>query len=138
QRQRTPPPPPASPPPLSLFSAPFLADTDTLTFELYKINDPSSTPLARNQRFKAVVALHDVLKPTVLFPPGFWLILAGMVFIVAMPARARPAGAFAIAVAGSATIYVLTFLPFGVAADFRYRYRCVAARLVRAGAVVGS
>src|SRR5215470_14123123 len=35
----------------------FLADPDTLTFELYKINDPSQTPLARNARFKAVLAL---------------------------------------------------------------------------------
>ena len=113
----------------------FLADTDTLTFELYKINDPSVTPLARNDRFKAVIALHDVLKPTLLFRPGFWLILAGMVVIAATPARTRPAGAFAIAVAGSATIYVLTFLPFGVAADFRYGYWCVPACLVAAAAL---
>src|SRR5262245_32213180 len=113
----------------------FLADTDTLTFELYKINDPSVTPLARNDRFKAVVALHDEIDQTVLFRPGFWLILAGMVFIAAMPARTRPAGAFAIAVAGSATIYVLTFLPFGVAADFRYGYWCVPACLVAAAAL---
>jgi hypothetical protein len=113
----------------------FLADTDTLTLELYKINDASLTPLARSERFKAVVALHDELDQTVLFRPGFWLILAGMVFIAAMPARARPAGAFAIAVAGSATIYVLTFLPFGVAADFRYGYWCVPACLVAAAAL---
>src|SRR5262245_51380616 len=113
----------------------FLTDTDTLTFELYKINDPLLTPLARSDRFKAVVALHDELDQTVLFRPGFWLILAGMVFIAAMPARTRPAGAFAIAVAGSATIYVLTFLPFGVAADFRYGYWCVPACLVAAAAL---
>jgi len=81
------------------------------------------------------VALQDELKSTVLFRPGFWLILAGMVVIAAMPARTRPAGAFAIAVAGSATIYVLTFLPFGVAADFRYGYWCVPACLVAAVAL---
>src|SRR5215475_5986703 len=113
----------------------FLADPDTLTFELYKINDPELTPLARNDRFKAVLVLHDELDQTVLFRPGFWLILAGMVVIAAMPARTRPAGAFAIAVAGSATIYVLTFLPFGVAADFRYGYWCVPACLVAAAAL---
>jgi len=113
----------------------FLADPDTLTYELYKINDPALTPLADNTRFKAVIALHDLLKPTVLFRPGFWLILAGMIVIAAMPARRRPAGAFAIAVAGSATIYVLTFLPFGVAADFRYGYWCVPACLVAAAAL---
>jgi hypothetical protein len=38
-------------------------------------------------------------------------------------------------VAGSATIYVLTFLPFGVAADFRYGYWCVPACLVSAAAL---
>jgi len=113
----------------------FLADPDTLTYELYKINDPALTPLAHNSRFKAAVALQDELKSTVLFRPGFWLILAGMVVIAAMPARTRPAGAFAIAVAGSATIYVLTFLPFGVAADFRYGYWCVPACLVAAVAL---
>jgi hypothetical protein len=107
----------------------FLADPDTLTFELYKLNDPAM-PLAGNNRFKAMVALHDTLKPTVLFRPGCWLILAGMIVIAAMPARTRRAGAFAIAVAGSATIYVLSFLPFGVAADFRYGYWCVPACLV--------
>src|SRR5262245_27692295 len=112
----------------------FLADPDTLTYELYRINDPA-TPLAGNNRFKTMVALHDTLKPTVLFRPGFWLILAGMIVIVAMPARTRRAGAFAIAVAGSATIYVLTFLPFGVAADFRYGYWCVPACLVSAAAL---
>jgi hypothetical protein len=52
-----------------------------------------------------------------------------------MTARTRRAGAFAIAVAGSATIYVLTFLPFGVAADFRYGYWCVPACLVAATAL---
>jgi len=113
----------------------FLANPDTLTFELYKINDPSLTPLARNDRFKAVLALHDELDQTVLFRPGFWLIIAGMVAIAAMPVRTRPAGAFVIAVAGSATIYVLTFLPFGVAADFRYGYWCVPACLVAVAAL---
>jgi hypothetical protein len=113
----------------------FLADSDTLTYELYNIDDPALTPLARNSRFKAAVALHDELKSTVLFRPGFWLILAGMMVIAAMPARTRPAGAFAIAVAGSATIYVLTFLPFGVAADFRYGYWCVPACLVAVAAL---
>jgi hypothetical protein len=112
----------------------FLADPDTLTFELYRINDPA-TPLAGNNRFKTMVALHDTLKPTVLFRPGCWLILAGMIVIVAMPARTRRAGAFAIAVAGSASIFVLTFLPFGVAADFRYGYWCVPACLVAAAAL---
>lgn len=107
----------------------FLTDPNTLTLELYNANDPSKTPLAGNSRFKAVVALHDRLKATVLFRPGVWLILAAMICGMAAPARTTPSGAFAIGVAGSAVIYVLTFLPFGVAADFRYGYWCVLASL---------
>jgi hypothetical protein len=116
----------------------FLADPDTLTLELYDASDPARTPLAGSSRFKAVVALNDVLKSTILFRPGFWLILAGIVCALAMPARATPAGAFAIAVAGSAAIFVLTFLPFGVAADFRYGYWCVPASLVAAAALIAA
>src|SRR5215813_887061 len=59
----------------------FLADPDTLTYELYKLNDPA-TPLAGNNRFKTMAALHETLKSTVLFRPGFWLILSGMIVIV--------------------------------------------------------
>ena len=82
------------------------------------------------------MALHDTLKPTSLFRPGFWLHSRRHAScVVAWPARATPAGAFAIAVAGSAAIYVLTFLPFGVAADFRYGYWCVPACLVAAAAL---
>lgn len=113
----------------------FLADPNTLTLELYKINDPSRTPLADNSRFRAVLAVHDALKATMLFRPGFWLILAGLVCGMAMPARATPAGAFAIAVTGSAIIYLFTFLPFGVAGDFRYGYWSVLASLVGAVAL---
>jgi hypothetical protein len=40
-----------------------------------------------------------------------------------------PAGAFALATSGSAIIYVLTYAPFGVAADFRYAYWAVLAAL---------
>ncbi|MEZ5788094.1 MAG: hypothetical protein R3D62_16845 [Xanthobacteraceae bacterium] len=40
-----------------------------------------------------------------------------------------PAGAFALAMSGSAIVYVLTYLPFGVAPDFRYAYWAVLAAL---------
>lgn len=116
----------------------FLVDPNTLTLELYEADNPARTPLAQNGRFKAMVALHDMLKPTMLFRPGFWLILAGMIGALGLPARATPAGAFAIAVAGSAIIYVLTFLPFGVAADFRYGYWSVLASLVAALALLAA
>src|SRR5262245_51173618 len=63
----------------------FLASPDTLTLELYNANDPAKTPMAERSAFQAILKLHDELDQTVLFRPGFWLILAGMVFIAAMP-----------------------------------------------------
>jgi len=83
-----------------------------------------------------VLALHDALKPTVLFRLGFWLILAGAIGAFAWRARATPAGAFAIGVTGSAIIYVMTFFMVGVASDFRYGYWCVLATLAGAAAVL--
>ena len=73
------------------------------------------------------------LTTTVLFLQLFWLILAVGVCAIALPARATPAGAFAVGVSASAIAYVMTFLAVGVAADFRYGYWCVLATL--AGAV---
>lgn len=49
-----------------------------------------------------------------------------------------PAGAFALAMSGSAIIYVLTYLPFGVAPDFRYAYWAVLAALTGGAAVLGA
>jgi len=62
----------------------------------------------------------------------FWLTLAGLCFVLAIPARATASGAFVVGVAGSGILYVLAFLPLGVAADFRYAYWCVLAGLVSA------
>jgi hypothetical protein len=104
-----------------------------LTLELYQANDPAKTPLAQNRYFQSAVALHDMLKRTVLFRIGFWLVLAITVCAWAWRTRATAAGAFAIGVTGSAIVYVMTFLPVGVAAEFRYGYWCVLATL--AGAV---
>ena len=86
--------------------------------------------------FKALVALHDALQPTLLFRPGLWLILALAIGGFAWRARATPAGAFAIGVTASAAVYVLSFFPLGVAADFRYAYWCVLATLAGAVATV--
>src|SRR5262249_27980013 len=116
----------------------FLADPNTLTLELYKANDPSKTPLAQKPLFKTILSIHDALRTTVLFRPGFWLVLASLICGMAVPVRATPSGAFAIGVAGSGVLYVMTFLPFGVAADFRYGYWCVVASLVAAIAMVAA
>ena len=49
-----------------------------------------------NPFFKPVLELHHLLQPTVLFLQVFWLILAVGVCAIAWPARATPAGAFAV------------------------------------------
>jgi hypothetical protein len=114
------------------FMAKFLGESN-FTLELYNAHDPAKTPLAQNRFFKSFIALHDVLKPTVVFRLGFWLLLAIVIGAIAWPARATAAGAFALGVTASAIAYAMTFFLVGVAADFRYGYWCVLAAL--AGAV---
>jgi hypothetical protein len=84
------------------------------------------------QAFRPIVAWHDWLQPTLLFRPGLWLVLAGIVGALAWRARATASGAFSMSVTGSAIIYVMSFFVLGVAADFRYAYWCVLATLTGA------
>ncbi len=83
-----------------------------------------------------MIAVQNVLQPIWLLSLGFWLAIAILVCALAWPLRTRPAGAFALGATGSGIVYVLSFLPFGVAADFRYGYWCVLASLVGAIAVL--
>jgi hypothetical protein len=106
----------------------FLARSN-LTIELENLALRDEIPLARNRRFVTLMALYDVLKRTVLFLPGIWLIFAATVGALAWRGRATPPGAFAISVAASGIIYILSFGVFGVAADLRYAYWCVLASL---------
>jgi hypothetical protein len=107
----------------------FLARTN-LTLPLY--DSPATAPFAKNRYFTALVSLHDALKDTVLFRPGFWLVLATAFCALGWRARNTPAGAFAWGAAGSGAVYVLSFFPVGVATDFRYAYWCVLAVLAAA------
>ncbi len=107
----------------------FLAGANP-TLELERLHLVDRVPLARNKHFLAIVALHDTLKSTPLFRVGTWLAFAAAVGALAWRGRATPAGAFAISVAASGIVYVLSFGVFGVAADFRYAYWCVLASLV--------
>jgi hypothetical protein len=100
------------------------------------LDQPSRQEYAGNPLFMALIAVQNVLQPTWLLSIGFWLAVAILVFALAWPLRAAVAGAFALGTTGSAIVYVLTFLPFGVATDFRYGYWCVLASLVGAVAVV--
>ena len=105
----------------------FLARS-TLVLPVWDWLDPSSA-YGHSPYFTPLVALHDVLQPTLLFRPGVWLVLAIAVCGVAWRTRSTPAGAFAISVTASAVAYVMTFFFVGLATDFRYAYWCVLATL---------
>jgi hypothetical protein len=106
----------------------FLA-VPNLTLELYKLILPDETPLAHNPYFLALLPLHDALKSTILFRPGFWLILSAAIVGWAWPARHTPSGAFAVGIPAAGIVYVMTFGLLGVATDFRYAHWGVIASL---------
>ncbi|MCC6778208.1 MAG: hypothetical protein IT537_16480 [Hyphomicrobiales bacterium] len=116
------------------FMGQFLARSN-LVLPVWDWLAPSST-YGRTAQFGALVTVHDALQPTIVFRPGVWLILAIAIGALGWRERASPAGAFVIAVSVAAVIYVLTFFPLGVAADFRYAYWCVLATLAGAIALV--
>jgi hypothetical protein len=96
------------------------------------IAHPDQTVFADNPWFVAIKDVNDVLMPTPLFRAGTWLLLCVVACTAAFRRRNSAAGAFAIAVAGSAVVYMVTFLPFGVATDFRYAYWAALAGLTSA------
>ncbi len=99
------------------------------------LDDASKVVRADDPVFMAVKTMHDLLKQTPLFRMGLWLLACIAVVLAAWRRRATPPGAFAVAVAGSAAVYVLTYWPVAVAVDFRYGYWAVLAALA-GGAVV--
>jgi hypothetical protein len=82
-------------------------------------------------------AVHDAVKPTIIFRAGIWLLACLAVCVVAWRRRDTPEGAFAFAVCGSAAVYVLTFSAVGVASDFRYGYWAVLAAFAGGSALLG-
>jgi hypothetical protein len=107
----------------------FLAGNN-LTMWLDDIEGSTETVFPDRPAFLALVALHDVLKPTPLFRVGSWLLVCIIVCGFAWRRRETPEGAFALGVCGSAAVYVLTFVAVGVASDFRYGYWAVLAGIV--------
>jgi hypothetical protein len=112
----------------------FLARSN-LVLPIWDWQDPAAT-YGHSPTFTPVLALHNMLQPTILFRPGLWLVLAFAVGAFAWRTRSTPEGAFAVGVSASAVVYVLTFFAVGVAADFRYAYWCVLATLAGAVAAV--
>jgi hypothetical protein len=92
----------------------------TLTMFTTDIAHPERTVFADNAWFTAVKSLNDRLADTPLFRAGAWLLVCLLWCALAWRRRATPSGAFLLGVCGSAVVYMATFLPVGVASDFRY------------------
>src|SRR6516165_2822613 len=90
------------------FLSTFLAGAN-LTLELERLKFVDQVPLARNRYFMAIAALHDALRSTPLFHKGPWLALATAVAVLAWRGRASPPGTFAISLAASGIVYILSF-----------------------------
>lgn len=100
-----------------------------LVLTVLELDQPERRIHAQNPFFMAMIAMHNALQPTWLFRLGLWLVIAIVICAFAWPLRATPSGAFAIGTTGSAIVYVLSYFPFGVSAEFRYGYWCVLACL---------
>ncbi|MFT3728880.1 MAG: hypothetical protein QM759_13740 [Terricaulis sp.] len=86
--------------------------------------------------FRAYQKLCVSLASTSLFRPYFWLLLSLCTLTAAWFAADSPQRRFAGALSASAAIYVLTYLPFGVASDFRYIYWSIIATLAALAALL--
>jgi hypothetical protein len=91
------------------------------------IDRPQQTVFADRPAFMALTAVQDALEPTPLFRMGTWLLASLVLLLPAWRRRASPEGAFLCGVCGSATLYALSYLPLGVASEFRYIYWTVLA-----------
>jgi hypothetical protein len=100
-----------------------------LTMWVANIEKPNEAVFPERPAFAVLMVIHDVLKPTVFFRAGFWLLACLLILAMAWRRRHTPEGAFAIAACGSASLYVLTFFSVGVASDFRYSYWVVLASI---------
>jgi hypothetical protein len=101
----------------------------TLTMFTTDIANTDRTLFADNAWFQALRSLHDRLYPTPLFRAGSWLAVCILWCIVGWRRRATPSGAFLLGACGSAVVYMATFIPVGVAGDFRYALWAVLAGL---------
>ena len=117
----------------SAVMANFLAGRN-LTMWTIDIAHPDRVLFAGNRWFMGLKALHDRLASTPLFRAGTWLLLCILLCVLTWGRRATPSGAFVLGTSGSAIVYLATFFPTGVAADFRYALWAVIAGLV--GAVI--
>jgi hypothetical protein len=119
------------------FTRTFVSPAD-LTLELYNADDSTNAPLTHNRYFRALTSWHTLFEGTPLFSAGLWLAMATVVGAFGWRSRGTPSGAFAVSVAACGAIYVLTYVVFGVATDFRYSYWCVLASLAGVMALIAA
>jgi hypothetical protein len=115
------------------FTVNFLAGAN-LTIWTEDIENSPSPVFPDRASFTALRAVNDALEATPVLRAGTWLLLCLGVTVAGWRRRDSAPGAFALGTAGSAVVYIATFLPLGVAGDFRYAYWAVLAGVT--GAVV--
>jgi hypothetical protein len=115
----------------------FLAN-ENLTLWTLDVEDPRKYIYEDRPAFMTLRAIDEALRKTPLMRAGTWLILDLLVVLLAWRRRATPEGALALAAAGSAAIYVMTFFLVGVASDFRYAHWAVLAALTGGTALLAS
>jgi hypothetical protein len=91
------------------------------------IEHPPKTIFEDRPWFMAFKRLHDALQPTPLFRMGTWFAACLLLCALGWRRRMTPEGAFVLGVCGSGALYVLSYLPLGVASEFRYIYWAVLA-----------
>jgi hypothetical protein len=110
---------------LTFFRA-FLLDSHFAMWSL-DIENPPKNVFEDRTAFMHLKAVHDVLLPTPLFRLGTWLVTSILLCALAWRRRNSGDGAFVLGVCGAAALYVLSYLPLGVASEFRYVYWAVLA-----------
>ncbi|NVO14834.1 MAG: hypothetical protein HXX10_12435 [Rhodoplanes sp.] len=111
---------------------------ENFTLWVLDLDDKTRLALPDNHAFAAMLAVHDVLKPTPLFRVGAWLVVCSVVAAFAWRRREEPSGAYALAVSGAAIVYVASFAVLGVAADVRYAWFAVPAGLTGGAALLAA
>ena len=106
-----------------------LLGRENYVLELYKLSQPGENPIARNSYFLALLPLQDAMKSSIIYRGGFWLVLGFAITAWAWPARKSASGAFALSVAATGAVYLLSFGVFAVATDFRYNHWGIVAPL---------
>jgi hypothetical protein len=87
--------------------------------------------------FETYSTLSDALAATPFFRPYFWLAVLFLTFALSLAAAPSPLRNFAAAMSASGALYLVTYVVFGVASDFRYAYWSILAALAAGAGLLG-